>query len=136
MRSTSFFPRCSASSRSSSFRTNSAQSTRITTELLTVTFQSHKEIIAIGTHVAIHVAVPAMSSIDPEVSRTRASRVHPLEHPCHVGGSPHGHRRGTRRIRSPKKHGVLLLEEGRTAQRPSRNDVREGRAGVRLRPLF
>src|SRR5699024_11000068 len=40
------------------------------------------------------------------------------------------------RIRSPKKHGVLLLEEGRTAQRPSRNDVREGRAGVRLRPLF
>src|SRR5699024_3028939 len=47
--------------------------------------QSHKEIIAIGTHVAIHVAVPAMSSIDPEVSRTRASRVHPLEHPCHVG---------------------------------------------------
>src|SRR5699024_239015 len=75
----------SASSRSSSFRTNSAQSTRITTKLLTVTFQSHKEIIAIGAHVAIHVAVPAMSSIESGVSRARSSRVHPREHPHHVG---------------------------------------------------
>src|SRR5699024_9917007 len=58
---------------------------RITTKLLTVTFQSHKEIIAIGTHMAIHVAVSAMSSTDPDVSRARTSCVHPHEPPCHVG---------------------------------------------------